>query len=672
MNHPVSSIRARITALILIACIVLFSLTTISFVIQLKNMKKLTFDSSSRVLIDSAKVMMTRSSNQQAHYVELKMASLADEVRVLSTAAEASYARPKPWTPSRLPFNIVKDIRGEYYGEYRPAKDGDLFISGKNQLTPEILDDAAALDELTPILMKISQQHPEIVYAYVVTRNSVVRGFPAPVTIQDAIDAGFLDPYSDFREAPFYATADAKNNPKREAKWTDLYLDPGGSGWMFTACSPVYAGDELKAVAGLDITMDQVAGSILDLKVGNSGYAFLASRDGTVLGYPSAAAKEIGWHKGMKPDALNLLKIKNNPFGQILKKMKSGSSVFERVLVNSKPAYVYMHAVKSTPFVISLVLSEDELLSELSLAEKSINNSAAIMLIQMIIISLAILLACLAFALYSSRLLTKPVIELTAKSSLVAKGQFDQVIETTSSDEIGILARSFNKMVEAVKSREHEQHRLAEELKAQNELLDNKNRQLTHMLGKLTESEADLQHFQALSYTDDLTGAFNRRYIEEHLQGELSSRRKNSPSYACILLDIDEFKNINDKYGHLAGDLVLQDTARILMETKRMHDVAARFGGDEFIVLMEQVSSADVLEIAERIRVEVESHAFKFNDQEIRTTISMGLTTVATGEEKNSHEVIHEADKALYEAKNAGGNRIIVSRVKVDSASSKK
>lgn len=161
--------------------------------------------------------------------------------------------------------------------------------------------------------------------------------------------------------------------------------------------------------------------------------------------------------------------------------------------------------------------------------------------------------------------------------------------------------------------------------------------------------------FEQLSVTDSLTGLLNRRYLQNRLVEELNRSRRYHFPMTLLMIDVDRFKSYNDAYGHLAGDEALRIVAGILKENLRGADVAARFGGDEFAVLLPQTSLEEAIQIAERIRRQIERSAFPHRS----VTASIGIA--ASGPEINTpDDLIWAADRALYRAKELGRNMIRV------------
>ena len=160
--------------------------------------------------------------------------------------------------------------------------------------------------------------------------------------------------------------------------------------------------------------------------------------------------------------------------------------------------------------------------------------------------------------------------------------------------------------------------------------------------------------FEQLSVTDALTGLLNRRYIEERLMEEIKRSNRHGFPMSFMMLDVDNFKSYNDAHGHPAGDAALKLVANVIRETLRGADVAARFGGEEFSILLPQTTGEEAVAIAERIRSNIEHADFPHR----RVTTSIGVAS-CSAELCVSADLVSAADKALYEAKRRGRNRVV-------------
>lgn len=174
-----------------------------------------------------------------------------------------------------------------------------------------------------------------------------------------------------------------------------------------------------------------------------------------------------------------------------------------------------------------------------------------------------------------------------------------------------------------------------------------------------TEKIAALQVVEELQrkvFLDPLTGLANRRYVDMNLLARLDEMLRYGWQFGVVMMDIDHFKAVNDRYGHDVGDRVLQMVARTLEHSSRSSDIIGRWGGEEFIAVIANTNALRLHTSAERYRVLVEQSSLPLGADSIRLTISAGATIAAPGETVET--VIKRADKLLYESKSAGRNRV--------------
>jgi diguanylate cyclase (GGDEF)-like protein len=174
------------------------------------------------------------------------------------------------------------------------------------------------------------------------------------------------------------------------------------------------------------------------------------------------------------------------------------------------------------------------------------------------------------------------------------------------------------------------------------------------------ERERALDSAEAYAHAatvDPVTGVFNRRYIQVRLDEELQRSQRHQIPLALLMIDIDDFKRVNDSHGHLAGDTILRDVGDILRRSVRVFDVCARFGGEEFVIIMPGSTSENAMRIAERIRERIEHYRPADGVLAVtRVTVSVGLAVSSAG--STVGQLLERADQALYEAKRAGKNCI--------------
>lgn len=238
-----------------------------------------------------------------------------------------------------------------------------------------------------------------------------------------------------------------------------------------------------------------------------------------------------------------------------------------------------------------------------------------------------------AIAIFLGRSITTPLQGLIDATNQIVKGNLDvPLASVTRKDELGKLAQMFNQMTEKLRRSQAEILTANEELKLKNQLLER------------------------LCVTDGLTGLYNRSKLNQIISDELSRSHRNKRPFAILMIDIDYFKELNDSLGHIAGDEILTTVSRTLTQSIRSIDFAARYGGDEFIIVLTETTAKEATITAERIRTQVFEIFCSVVNKPINVTLSIGI---AQSELKDATptDLITRADNALYEAKKAGRNQ---------------
>jgi two-component system cell cycle response regulator len=174
--------------------------------------------------------------------------------------------------------------------------------------------------------------------------------------------------------------------------------------------------------------------------------------------------------------------------------------------------------------------------------------------------------------------------------------------------------------------------------------------------------EKEKNRATVIAIHDGLTGLYNHRHLHQHLAAEVERAKRCNVPLTCLMLDIDNFKAINDQFGHPYGDDVLWTVAHIIRENIRRVDMAGRYGGEEFMVVMPFTTSLHALPVAERIRTEVQAYPFRAEGTSITVTLSIGIATYepASAQFIDKTSLLKATDEALYSAKNSGRNKTYV------------
>jgi diguanylate cyclase (GGDEF)-like protein len=233
--------------------------------------------------------------------------------------------------------------------------------------------------------------------------------------------------------------------------------------------------------------------------------------------------------------------------------------------------------------------------------------------------------------------LLKPINELKIGARRINEGLVGVKIPKRFDDEVGMMIDTFNEMASRITLWQAE-------LNYKNKMLNSQNDRLQEMNERL----------EKLSVTDGLTGLFNHRHFWNLMNTELTRVNLHRGHLALTILDLDDFKRVNDKFGHAVGDLLLQTVATVLKDTVRDTDIVARYGGEEFAILLPDTDESGVQQVAEKIRAAVEAIRFNVPETDItlKVTVSIGVS-VFRG---NRREFFNAADRALYKSKAAGKN----------------
>jgi len=264
---------------------------------------------------------------------------------------------------------------------------------------------------------------------------------------------------------------------------------------------------------------------------------------------------------------------------------------------------------------------------------------------EILAINLGIVLIFSLIAAQMARSIVRPILALSDGALRIATGETDvEIAGASSGDEIGVLTRAFNEMSSRLRDKQNELEESRLQVEEANARLIAQNQELQRV------SEV----FQQLSVTDDLTKLHNHRFFQNHLPREVKRSERTGEPLSLILIDIDDFKNLNDRFGHSVGDAVLRKVSGVMNQSVREMDLLARYGGEEFALLASQTDIEGVIALAEKIRLAIARSRFSVVDidgaKHISITASFGVAQYR-GDEK---AFFNEADRALYQAKRSG------------------
>lgn len=389
---------------------------------------------------------------------------------------------------------------------------------------------------------------------------------------------------------------------------------PDGSSVRQSLIVPVRDGDSGSTGVVMVATIDLVQFSVIlnDVPLGGGGELYILDELGKYLTQPRFSARPMLGVQAMQVptrDSGTLPVVKRESYG--------GRTVFSRI-----------SQIEETGWW--LAYEEDYQTSMAPVLNTQRRLWVAVMLIGAVFVLVALKIV---------QTMMRPVHDLKLGAERINEGLVGVSIPRGTNDELGMMIDTFNEMAKTITLSKAE-------LQYKNKMLNSQNDQLQDMNQQLEE----------LSITDGLTGLFNHRHFWNIMNTELSRVNLYKGDLALLLIDIDDFKRVNDQFGHAVGDLLLQQISRVLKETVRETDIVARYGGEEFAVLLPDTNCKGVEKVSEKLRFHVEALRFKVPETDISTgvTISLGVS-VFRG---NRREFFNAADRALYLSKSEGKNRV--------------
>jgi len=179
-------------------------------------------------------------------------------------------------------------------------------------------------------------------------------------------------------------------------------------------------------------------------------------------------------------------------------------------------------------------------------------------------------------------------------------------------------------------------------------------------ISKFASIAVENSRLYQMATTDRMSGLFIHHYFHERLAEEVNKSERHGNDLVLVLMDIDHFKNVNDKYGHMCGDMVIKTLSSIIKENVRSFDIPARYGGEEFALILPETTLNAGFSIAERIRNLIQNNTFKYDDFEIKITASLGISKFIPKSNMSCADFINNTDSALYQSKRAGRNKTTI------------
>lgn len=332
----------------------------------------------------------------------------------------------------------------------------------------------------------------------------------------------------------------------------------------------------------------------------------------------------------VKSQSFNILNHENKKFAKnVLNSIKKDSNFFEETF-NGKEYIVFTQNIQGPNWSIVSVVQKDKISSNMGTLKEKYN------LLGYIIVG-AIIIFYMLFFVYLRGKSKKFINEVNEPIQNIIKitndlGTKDDVKKLSPNHirEIDELNNGVNKLVE----------------------------ELNERTKNLIDEESKRIYNERLANTDSLTGAFNRRYLEDFTLNYLKIVKRENRNLSLLIIDLDDFKDINDNYGHYKGDELLVEFVKLIKMSVRDNDLVVRYGGDEFIVLLPDATKESAIYVAQKIKTNI----YEYSEKNDAFTVSIGISNYQAGDVKID-DIIKRADEALYEAKNSGKDKIVYKKM---------
>ncbi|WP_321315001.1 diguanylate cyclase [Halarcobacter sp.] len=542
----------------------------------------------------------------------------------------------------------LNDFDGKYYRyanngvfyKYKNIDGASLFVSNKEKIDRSLKEEIFKTEIFDNTLKTLVDRNNLITAAYYNSHRNYIRYYPFLKNAYNVFPSDF-----EISNYNFYYEANKKNNPEKKAVWTDVYLDPAGQGWMLSVVVPIYNNDFLEGVSGIDITVENIIKNILESEIPYNASSILLDKHGSIIGLTKNSEdtlnlKDSSDYKHFKDekigktiykrDSFNILNHKDEKIREIFSKVLNEENYSREIYLNNKKYLLFSEKIKKTSWYVVSLINEDNITSEVRSLESYYKNLGYTIIASIIIFYLAFFVFLHFRAKDFVRKINLPLSKIIEMTKNIGNKKSAEKLEECGVYEIDLLNDNFNKMADK---------------------LEEKNRELI-------KSEYKVAFNEKLALTDSLTKVYNRRFLDEFSNKYSNEISSSKEGLSLFVVDIDNFKNINDTYGHDRGDEVITTLVSIVKSVIRKNDFIVRLGGDEFLILLPSSNLKNCKKIAIKLIEKINERNEKLESFEINFTISIGSANYEK-DDMGIVDTIKRADKHLYKAKAQGKNCII-------------
>lgn len=571
--------------------------------------------------------------NEKIELINNKLSEMESLVNILQKEHQDFFTNKLKFSPNQdIEFSFASN--GMFY-KVNNNGGSSVVVSNETKIDDDLLNELKNSEIFDITFKTIVNHEDDVVAAYFNSRKNYTRYYPF---LDDSFDVFPSD--INMTNYNFYYLADANHNPNRKSVWTDVYLDPAHKGWLLSIIAPIYNKDILEGVTGIDVSLENFISSFLKLKLPYDGKSFVMNKNGNLIAMQNELTNIFGidnlnpysYKKDEKIEEtvyknleFNIENFKNeelvNTINRLIKQDLSQNSV----MINGKKYLLFLEEVKKTNWYVISFIEEDKVLENVKNLEQEYK------IVGYLVVGFIFIFYILFFIFLSKKAkeFVTQIVEPLKNMILVTKNigennsiSFDKQSNIIELDE---LNKNFVQLISE---------------------LDSKTK-------KLIDEEAQIIYQRKLAVTDSLTGCYNRRFLEEFSNEYLKTVKRENYSLSLMMIDIDDFKKINDSCGHDIGDKVLVDFSKMVRDCIRANDMFVRLGGDEFLILLLHTNMENSSVVAQKILDKVKDY-----DEKCKFTVSIGISQIQETD-NNINEMMKRADISLYKAKNEGKNKFI-------------
>lgn len=571
--------------------------------------------------------------NEKIELINNKLNEMESLVNILQKEHQDFFTNKLKFSPNQdIEFSFASN--GMFY-KVNNNGGSSVVVSNETKIDDDLLNELKNSEIFDITFKTIVNHEDDVVAAYFNSRKNYTRYYPF---LDDSFDVFPSD--INMTNYNFYYLADANHNPNRKSVWTDVYLDPAHKGWLLSIIAPIYNKDILEGVTGIDVSLENFISSFLKLKLPYDGKSFVMNKNGNLIAMQNELTNIFGidnlnpysYKKDEKIEEtvyknleFNIENFKNeelvNTINRLIKQDLSQNSV----MINGKKYLLFLEEVKKTNWYVISFIEEDKVLENVKNLEQEYK------IVGYLVVGFIFIFYILFFIFLSKKAkeFVSQIVEPLKNMILVTKNigennsiSFDKQSNIIELDE---LNKNFVQLISE---------------------LDSKTK-------KLIDEEAQIIYQRKLAVTDSLTGCYNRRFLEEFSNEYLKTVKRENYSLSLMMIDIDDFKKINDSCGHDIGDKVLVDFSKMVRDCIRANDMFVRLGGDEFLILLLHTNMENSSVVAQKILDKVKDY-----DEKCKFTVSIGISQIQETD-NNINEMMKRADISLYKAKNEGKNKFV-------------